>query len=192
MKALFLFMYLWSVVQRVVELLIARSNEKKLLARGGRIVGQDHYKWLVGAQVTFMVIWLAEFLLHPRLSPYAGLYILAYSLILGLRIWTMRSLGEFWNTKIIVLPGATLQQRGPYKWMKHPNYVIVFMEMLLLPLMFQAYVTAFCGIFLQSVALRMRLPIEEQALQESTTEAAAMMYQEKHKFFPSWRTRKFQ
>ena len=86
----------------------------------------------------------------------------------ALRIWCIRSLGTFWNTKILILPDAQVVRKGPYVYMRHPNYAVVCLEILLLPLMFQAYFTAFCFTLLNITMLSVRIPIEEKALRDAT------------------------
>ena len=86
----------------------------------------------------------------------------------GLRVWCLTALGPFWNTKIIILPGANVVKKGPYVWMRHPNYAVVCTEILLLPLMFQAYFTAVIFTLLNIAMLRVRIPMEENALREET------------------------
>ena len=84
------------------------------------------------------------------------------------RIWCLASLGKFWNTKIIILPGADVVRKGPYKWIRHPNYLIVTTELLVLPLLFGAYFTAIIFAFLNVWMLSVRIPAEEKALKEAT------------------------
>ncbi|HET6872075.1 MAG TPA: isoprenylcysteine carboxylmethyltransferase family protein, partial [Sporolactobacillaceae bacterium] len=85
------------------------------------------------------------------------------------RIWVLTSLGPFWNTKILVLPGAEVVVKGPYRYIKHPNYLVVALEILVLPLIFQAFLTAFVFTLLNAcLLLGVRIPAEERALKEYT------------------------
>ncbi|CAM5634983.1 hypothetical protein LSPH24S_06466 [Lysinibacillus sphaericus] len=77
-------------------------------------------------------------------------------------------MATFWNTKVLILPGAEVIRKGPYTFMRHPNYAVVSLEILLLPIMFQAYFTAFCFTLLNITMLSVRIPIEEQALRDAT------------------------
>ncbi|NGP43763.1 hypothetical protein G4V62_01830 [Bacillaceae bacterium SIJ1] len=176
--------------QRLIELWIARKNEQWMKREGAIEYGQSHYIWLVVGQTMFILVWTYEAFQAPQLSPYWPIFMFLYSGVLFLRIWTMRSLGRYWNTKIIVLPGAPLQVKGPYRWMKHPNYVIVYLEMLLLAVIVEAYVAMVAGVILQSAALAIRIPTEEAALQNATTNQAAALYKNKKKFWPN--LKKFQ
>ncbi|RKJ60500.1 isoprenylcysteine carboxyl methyltransferase, partial [Butyricicoccus sp. 1XD8-22] len=85
-----------------------------------------------------------------------------------MRIWCLMSLGIFWNTKIIILPGANIVKNGPYLFMRHPNYLVVCSEILVLPLMFNAYFTAILFTLLNFLMLSVRIPTEERALIEAT------------------------
>ena len=85
-----------------------------------------------------------------------------------MRIWCLTSLGKFWNTKIIILPGADVVIKGPYKFIRHPNYLIVTTELLVLPLLFSAYFTAIVFSILNIWMLSVRIPTEERALKEVT------------------------
>jgi methyltransferase len=80
------------------------------------------------------------------------------------RIWSITSLGRYWNTKIIILPGSDLVKRGPYKYVKHPNYIIVGVELFVIPMMFSTYWTAIIFPFLHLLLMTVRIPAEEKAL----------------------------
>jgi methyltransferase len=84
------------------------------------------------------------------------------------RIWCIRSLGRFWNTKILILPGAKLVSKGPYRFLKHPNYIIVGVEMVVIPILFHAYMTAIIFPILHLILLTVRLPVEEGALKQAS------------------------
>lgn len=82
-----------------------------------------------------------------------------------LRGWILYSLGQYWNTKILVLPGSRMVKKGPYRWIKHPNYLVVALELILLPLMFGAYLTAAIFTLINAtLLLKVRIPAEEKAL----------------------------
>lgn len=171
-------------MQRISELIVARRNEMRIKCLGGYEVGKEHYKWIVLLHSLFFLSLLFEVIgLQKSIVKWWVLPgILLFSIQL-LRVWTIRSLGMYWNTKIMILPGATPISKGPYRWIRHPNYFIVITELLLLPLMFQAYATALIFTLLNLyIILRIRIPAEEKALMEATT------YQEKlgskHRFIP--------
>jgi methyltransferase len=157
------------IFQRIAELLIAKSNEKWMKKRGAKEYGRDHYLYIVWMHIGFFISLIGEVLLAGRpLSPYWPLLLMLFLIVQIGRIWVMMSMGRFWNTKIIVLPGAKVIRKGPFKYMKHPNYAIVTLELLIIPLLFQAYATAIVFFILNQALLKARIPIEEKALKENT------------------------
>lgn len=157
------------IIQRIVEVFIAKRNEKKMLARGAYEVGASHYPFMVALHISFFVCLIAEVIFFDRsISPLFPLFILIFLFVQGLRIWCLTSLGTFWNTKIIILPGANVVKTGPYLFIRHPNYVVVCIEIALLPLMFQAYFTSIGFTLLNLAMLSVRIPLEEKALMEAT------------------------
>lgn len=171
---LFAFVISFIIAQRIVELIIAKQNEKWMRGQGAFEVGASHYPWMVAMHIAFFVSLIAEVtLLERSLSPFWMLFIGVFLVAQVMRIWCLVSLGKFWNTKIIVLPGADVVRRGPYKWIRHPNYLIVTTELLVLPLLFSSYFTAIVFGFLNVWMLSVRIPAEEKALKEATN------YQEK-------------
>lgn len=157
------------VIQRLVELVIANRNERWMKNNGGIEVGQSHYRYMVTMHTLFFVSLILEvFLFEKVASPYWPFLL---TLFLGTqlgRIWVIKSLGRYWNTKIIILPNAKIVKKGPYQFLKHPNYVIVALEFLIIPLMFQAYATAVFFTLLNVFILSIRIPMEEKALSELT------------------------
>lgn len=157
------------IIQRLVELIVARRNEKWMKAQGAFEAGTSHYPYMIMLHTSFFISLISEVVILDRsLSPFwvplLGIFLLAQVL----RVWCLASLGKFWNTKIIILPGAEVVQKGPYKLIRHPNYVIVCTEILVLPLLFQAYFTAILFTLLNIVILSIRIPAEERALREAT------------------------
>lgn len=169
MGRLFLIVFIIVVIQRLIELAVARRNENWMRSQGAIEVGAAHYKWMVMMHTAFFVSLLAEVLIAGRPLPVYWPALLAIFLLMQiLRIWCLSSLGKFWNTKILILPGADVQKKGPYKWIRHPNYVIVTTELLVLPIIFGAYFTAGLFFVLNLWMLSVRIPAEERALRELT------------------------
>jgi len=147
--------------QRLTELIIARRNTVRLLAAGGYEVGGAHYPLFVllhGA-------WLGALLLFippgaPAIWPLLGLFAL---LQLG-RVWVIASLAGRWTTRIIVCPDEPLSRRGPYRYLRHPNYVIVVVEIAVLPLAFGAWQIALVFSILNLALLTWRVRAEDRAL----------------------------
>ena len=155
------------MLQRLVELVIARSNERTLLAQGAYEVGSKHYPYMILLHSSFFVCLFFEVYFQHMPVQINWLLFALFFVLQGARVWCLWALGEFWNTKIIVLPGAEFVTRGPYKFMNHPNYAIVCLEIFLLPAMFQAYGTAILFTILNASMLRVRIPVEEKALEEA-------------------------
>lgn len=165
----FWILFAFVVVQRLTELVIARRNERWMKARGGIEMGHAHYKWMVCVHVLFLISLLVEVQVFGARSAawwWAPLAVFVAAQVM--RFWALFSLGPYWNTKIIVVAGADVIAKGPYRFLRHPNYVIVAAEILTLPLIFQAYVTAVVFTFLNIVVMRIRIPVEEKALSETT------------------------
>jgi methyltransferase len=146
--------------QRLAELAIAKRNTAALLARGAVEHGAAHYPVIVLLHVAWLIgLWLFAAGLEPSL-PLAALYLA----LQAFRVWTLASIGARWTTRIIVLPGETLVAKGPYRFMRHPNYAVVVAELLVLPLVFGLNVYALVFSLMNLGALAVRIPAEERAL----------------------------
>lgn len=147
--------------QRLAELALAARNTRRLKAAGGIEHGRRHYPLFVLLHAG----WLAAMALatpadRPPVWPLIGLYLLLQA---G-RIWVIASLGRFWTTRVISLPSAPLVGRGPYRWLAHPNYLIVALEIATLPLAFGAWRIAAAFSVLNALLLAHRLRVERRAL----------------------------
>ena len=172
-KLIFYFILVFVIIQRFVELRIAKRNEKLMLVKGAYEVGASHYPFMILLHVSFFVSLLIEvFFFKSNLMPHFT-WLVFFLLLQLLRVWCLVSLGTFWNTKIIILPGANVVVKGPYAYIRHPNYLVVCLEILVLPFMFGAYVTAIIFTILNVIMLSVRIPIEEKALKEATNYATA-------------------
>ena len=168
---IFYFILVFFIIQRLVELLIAKRNEKSLLAKGAYEVGASHYPYMILIHVSFFISLIIEVVYFKSIpTPYYALLVI-FLLLQLLRVWCLASLGPFWNTKIIILPGANVVMRGPYQYIRHPNYLVVCLEIAVLPLMFQAFFTAICFTIINFIILSVRIPTEEKALVEATNYA---------------------
>lgn len=142
-----------------------------MLAKGAYEVGATHYPFMILLHISFFVCLLIEVIYIKSFATLNYNLLIVFLLLQLLRVWCLVSLGPFWNTKIIILPGAEVVVKGPYSFMRHPNYLVVCLEIAVLPLMFQAYVTAICFTILNVIILSIRIPIEEKALKEATNYA---------------------
>lgn len=157
--------YVLLIVQRLSELWVAKRHAVLVLAEGGYEVGQDHYKWILATHVVFFMGLLLE--VTNRFDGYGAGFPVWFALFLltqGLRYWAIHSLGRYWNTRIIVAPEMEHVQRGPYRFISHPNYVAIVTELIVIPLMFGAYLTAVTITIINAMVLRHRIRVEEQAL----------------------------
>jgi methyltransferase len=153
--------------QRLFELVLARRNERRARARGAVERGQRHYLSIVALHALWLVSTLVEGLLRgPELPAFWPVPLALFLLVQPLRYWAIFSLGERWNTKILVLPGEKPVRRGPYRYIDHPNYVVVVVEILTFPLIFGAWVTALVFTLLNAAILSVRIREENRALSE--------------------------
>jgi len=156
-----------TITQRIVELLIAANNEQWMKERSGVEVGNEHYKFFILLHISFFLFFIAEvqFNVVTQDKLLFNVYFFTVFIIAQIgRIWCIVSLGRFWNTKVIVIPNVILIKKGPYRWLKHPNYVIVFIEFVSLPLIFGANFVAIIFPLLHLLLLTIRVPVEERAL----------------------------
>lgn len=157
------------ITQRFIELFIAKRNEKWMKANGAIEVGQEHYKYIVLLHFLFFISFLIEVSHYDNnISPIWPAFLALFALTQILRVWCMKSLGRFWNTKILIMPNVAVISSGPYKYIKHPNYLVVALELFIIPLFFQAYITAFTFSLLNTVMMLIRIPSEEKALMKQT------------------------
>lgn len=161
------------LVQRLSELMLARRNYRWALQHGGTEVGGNHY-WL------FIVLhggWLVSFFgecsfRETSVPPFWPLLLAMIAIAQILRYWAIRSLGRHWNTRIVVFEGLTAIKSGPYRYLKHPNYIAVALELFAIPALLGAWYSA---IFFSAVnallLLGIRVPLEEQALEAADSRA---------------------
>ena len=143
-------------------------------AQGAYEVGAAHYPWMILLHTSFFVSLFIEVLyVKATVTPIYSLLVVFIFLQL-FRVWCLVSLGMYWNTKIIILPGANVVVKGPYAFIRHPNYLVVCLELLVLPLLFQAYFTAIVFTILNLLMLSVRIPAEEKALKAATNYASSI------------------
>jgi methyltransferase len=158
--------------ERIVELVVSRRNAALAFAKGGREYGRAHFPWMVTLHTGLLVACVAEVVfLSRQFIPALGWPMLAIALACqAARYWIIASLGTQWNTRVIVVPGASrVIDRGPYRlrWLPHPNYVVVAVEGIALPLVHTAWITAIAFTALNAVLLLgFRIPVENRALKE--------------------------
>jgi methyltransferase len=146
--------------QRLAELWLAKRNTARLLAAGGAEFGRSHYPWMVALHAS----WLAGLWLFVRDQPVNPILLAVFIVLQAGRVWVIASLGRRWTTRIVVMPGERLVSSGPYRWLRHPNYVIVALEMAVVPLALD--LPAFAAVYavLNGVILYQRIRAENAAL----------------------------
>jgi methyltransferase len=155
---------------RLIELRIAGRNRRALLARGGVEVAPEHYRWMVLLHTAFLICCPLEvWLLGRPFVPVLGIPMLVLVVLAtGLRYWVISTLDGRWTTRIVVLPGASPVAGGPYRFLRHPNYLAVITEIFALPLVHTAWLTALVFSGLNGLILRVRIRAEEEALARMT------------------------
>ena len=146
---------------RLAGLIHARRNTARLMARGGIEHGRGHYPVIVALHAG----WLAALaLLVPPDTPAQWPWLALFAALQAARVWVIASLGPYWTTRIITLPGAPLVRRGPYRFLRHPNYWVVAAEIAVLPLAFGAWQIALAFSALNALVLAYRIRVEQAAL----------------------------
>ncbi|MDF3044791.1 MAG: Isoprenylcysteine carboxyl methyltransferase family protein [Ornithinibacter sp.] len=153
-------------LERVAELVVSTRNAAWSFARGGVEYGRGHYPVMVALHSGFLVAMLVEaWLRRPDVPP-----VLAWSMLTlvlssqALRWWCIGTLGRRWNTRVIVVPGLAPVTSGPYRFLRHPNYVAVVVEGVALPLVHSAWLTAILFTVANAVLLTVRIRVEDAAL----------------------------
>jgi methyltransferase len=155
--------------QRLVELMLAAANTRRLLDRGAREVGRAHYPLFVLLHASWLVAIAVTTPLDRQ--PYWPL-IGAFVILQVLRVWVVATLGPYWTTRIITLDDAPIVRRGPFRFVRHPNYCIVVAEIAVLPVAFGDWPVALIWTLLNALLLRHRIRIEMSALADREAQAS--------------------
>ena len=147
-------------LQRLLEMRLADSHSRKLLAEGAVEHGREHYPFIVALHAA----WLAALWWWAPGRPINLPLLVLFAVLQIGRVWVIRSLGNRWTTRIIVKPGAPLVRRGPYRFVNHPNYLIVTAEIAVLPLVFGLCQIAVLFSALNAIVLTVRIRAENRAL----------------------------
>jgi methyltransferase len=152
--------------ERAVELAVSRRNARRALAAGGVEAGRGHYPAMVIFHTSVLLACAVEPILWPRTWPMTAAVaaLMAAVLAQALRWWAIATLGGHWSTRIIVMPGAPPVVGGPYRLLAHPNYLAVAVELLAVPLIGGALVTAALATLGNGLLMAIRIPAEERAL----------------------------
>jgi methyltransferase len=160
-------------IERVAELVVSKRHAAWAFSRGAVEYGRAHYPFMVVLHTGLLVGAVAEvWLLDRPFLPALGWTMLALVVASqALRWWCIVTLGRQWNTRVIVVPGVPLVSRGPYRVLRHPNYVAVVVEGLALPLVHSAWLTAVAFTVLNAALLWVRIRVEEAALEPEVARA---------------------
>ena len=165
MSTLFIIFIFFLAIQRILELRLAKKNEKIVREEGAVEYDNEGYKYIVYMHICFFISLLLEkYLLSRGFNTLSLLFFIIFVITQLLRYWAITSLGKYWNTKILVVPNAELVERGPYKYLRHPNYIAVITEIAVIPLIFSCYITCIIFSILNFLTLLRRIRIEEDAL----------------------------
>lgn len=163
---MFFFILGFVVIQRLIELIISKRNERWLLSRGAKEFGNKHYKFIVLMHICFFISMFIEYSLqrYHEINTINYLFLVFFIILQLMRVSVLISLGKYWNTKIYRIPGEKLVDKGLYKYIKHPNYVIVICEIFSLPMIFNLYFTAIIFSVFNSLLLIIRIKEENKVL----------------------------
>lgn len=150
-------------LERLGELVYASRNTRRLKARGGIEVAAEQYPFFIALHTAWL---LAMFVFIPKTTPPIPWLLAAFVVVEAARVWTLSSLGPYWTTRVITIPGEPLVKRGPYRFVRHPNYVVVALEIAVLPLAFNAPAIAIAFTALNAALLVWRVQAENAVLDE--------------------------
>lgn len=157
-------------VQRLAELAYARRNEARLRRAGAFEVGAGHYPLIVLLHGAWL---LATYVAAGSGATLSWALVAIYGLLQLLRLWIIGTLGRYWTTRILTLPGAPLVASGPYRICRHPNYALVVAEIAILPLAFGAWQIALAFSLANGALLWWRIRVEDAALRSRRKTTAA-------------------
>jgi methyltransferase len=171
---------------RLIELRISRRNQQRLLERGAKRVADPNFRWMVALHTGILIsaaleVWLLR---RPLIPPLAASMAVVFVLANAVRWWVIATLAGHWNVEVVSSTRLGVISSGPYRWVRHPNYAAVFVEMIALPLIHTAWITALVGGIAHLFVLRARLRIEDGALLADPAYRAAMGT--KPRFFPDF------
>ncbi len=155
--------------ERLLELYLSQRHQARLIDRGGSLVEADGFPLILIVHVGLF----PALLLEHALAPWSGAWIATWPLLgaavaaQGLRYWCIWTLGDRWTTRVVVVPGETRIQKGPYRWLEHPNYLAVVVELIVIPAAFGLWTSAIALSALNALALRQRVRVEVAALRSA-------------------------
>lgn len=167
MSLLWVFAYLG--LERLLELYVSRKHRQALEAVGGREYYPETFFRMAALHALFLVaLFWESYPWRIPTDPFHGALLAFFVLLQGMRYWCILSLGDAWNTRIVLVPGGSVQKRGPYLLLAHPNYLVVTLEFITLPLLMHAPWTFLVFFPANLLILRQRIRLEERALRQFT------------------------
>lgn len=171
-------------IVRLAELRVSRKHQRRLLAEGAKVAADPSFRWMVLLHVGVLVaagaeVWFWQRPFIPALAVICGVLFLLAN---GMRWWVIHTLGGQWSVEVIDSGGLGVVDRGPYRFIRHPNYTAVFVEMLALPLIHTAWLTAAVSAPAHWLVLRARVKAEDRVLMANPVYRAKM--EQKPRFIP--------
>lgn len=164
----YLIVIVLTAIERLIEVRVSLRNAKWSLDQGGTEYGKEHYPFMVVLHTVFLFACVGEVFYMQREVSWLWFSIFTVLAILcqGLRWWCINTLGQRWNTRVIIVPNLPRVTGGPYQYINHPNYVVVAIEGMILPLVHQAWITAICFTCLNALLMWVRIRCENKALEQ--------------------------
>jgi methyltransferase len=162
--AIYLFLI---IIQRITEMRISKRNEKILIQKGAVEFGKPHFKFLIMLHTLVFISMVIEYSLKAKSIELTLYNVILFSFVVILqafRFSTIKSLGNYWTIRIYRVPGEPLIKTGLYKYLKHPIYIIVILEIIIIPLVFNLYLTSIIFTILNLIAITVRITVENKAL----------------------------
>jgi methyltransferase len=172
----FLILLLLVAALRILELRISRRHQRDLVARGAAKVDEPRFRWMVALHTAVLIGSAVEvvFLKRPFIPTLAAVMFVIFLAANAVRWWVIRTLGDHWNVQVMDSTRLGVITTGPFRFVRHPNYAAVFAEMVALPLIHTAWITAIVGTFAHAAVLTQRLAMEERVLFANPDYRAAM------------------
>ncbi len=160
------------LVQRIAELRLARRNEAWARSQAAREFGAGHYPLFFVLHGGWGIGWITEAAIRgPELAASWWGWVVGFVIAEGLRYWAIATLGQRWNTRILVIDGLPAIRTGPYRFLAHPNYLAVAIELICIPMVFGAWITAAVASVLNAaLLLGIRIPAEQRAVREAANQ----------------------
>jgi methyltransferase len=161
---------------RIFELRVSRQHQQQMIAAGATKINEPQFRWIVFVHTAVLIGAALEVVLlrRPFLPALAGSMLFLFLAANGVRLWVVRTMGKLWNVQVMNSTGLGVVTSGPFRFVRHPNYSAVFVEMFSLPLIHTAWITAVLGCIGYALAISRRLVLEENVLSANPTYQTAM------------------